>query len=223
MNIFHKQSGFTLAETMIAVGIFSMVMVIGTGAILNANRTHKKVQTQRAIIDSLSFALEDIGRNLRTGYDYHCGTTSSGGTPLDCNTKETSLAYKTSQQDSSSSEESIDWFVIYEISTRVENDNIGIATQTENRGTSINNFKKKYALGKAHNAGETLLQREVESITPPEVEIDINKSGFVVIGAPKGDGLQPRVLITLAGIVRDREVSTPFFIQTTVSQRVPDR
>ena len=64
--------GFTLIETMIAVSIFTIIVTIGMSSVLNASLIHNKSQDMRSIIDSLSFTMEDMSRNLRTGYNYHC-------------------------------------------------------------------------------------------------------------------------------------------------------
>lgn len=84
--IFTKQSrGFTLIEVMIAVALFTIIMTIGIGAVLNSNNNHKKTQTQRQVIDNLSFIMEDMSRNLRLGSAYHCGDVTVGiEDPLDC-------------------------------------------------------------------------------------------------------------------------------------------
>ena len=64
--------GYTLIETMIALAIFLIVIVIGIGALLNAYTINKKSQDMRSIMDGLSFTMEDMSRNIRTGYDYEC-------------------------------------------------------------------------------------------------------------------------------------------------------
>lgn len=77
-------SGYTIIETMIAVSLFLVVIMAGMGALLNANLLHQKSQDMRSIMDNLSFVMEDMSRNLRTGYDYHCiltGEPVPTGTP----------------------------------------------------------------------------------------------------------------------------------------------
>jgi len=64
--------GFTIIETMIAVSIFSIIVIIGMSSLLNVGLISNKSKDMRSIMDSLSFTMEDISRNLRTGYDYHC-------------------------------------------------------------------------------------------------------------------------------------------------------
>lgn len=51
--------------------------MMGMNALLNANVLHKKSQSMRSIMDNLSFVMEDMGRNLRTGNNYDC--IPSGG------------------------------------------------------------------------------------------------------------------------------------------------
>ena len=68
----NKQNGFTIIETMISVALFLIIVMAGMGALLNASSIHNKSQDQRSIMDNLSFIMEDMSRNIRTGYDYHC-------------------------------------------------------------------------------------------------------------------------------------------------------
>ena len=67
-----ENRGFTIIETMIAVSLFSVVILYGMNALFSINLLEKKSQGMRSIMDNLSFAMEEMGRNLRTGYDYHC-------------------------------------------------------------------------------------------------------------------------------------------------------
>lgn len=78
----NNKNGYTIIETMIAVSLFIVIVMSGMGALLNANLLHQKSRSMRSIIDNLSFIMEDMSRNLRTGYDYHCfvaGDTISYG------------------------------------------------------------------------------------------------------------------------------------------------
>lgn len=65
-------NGFTIIETMIAIAIFLIVVVLGIGALLNAHLVNKKSQDMRSIMDSLSFSMEDMSRNIRIGSIYQC-------------------------------------------------------------------------------------------------------------------------------------------------------
>ena len=71
-NIKKIKGGYTIIETMIAISLFLIIVMIGMGSLLNANLLHRKSQDMRSIMDNLSFIMEDMSRNLRTGYDYYC-------------------------------------------------------------------------------------------------------------------------------------------------------
>lgn len=83
-----KNTGYTILETMIAISLFIIIIMAGMGALLNANLLNQKSQSMRSIMDNLSYIVEDMGRNLRTGYAYHC--IADGNltltTPLSCAT-----------------------------------------------------------------------------------------------------------------------------------------
>ncbi|KKU75430.1 MAG: hypothetical protein UY01_C0013G0020, partial [Candidatus Nomurabacteria bacterium GW2011_GWB1_47_6] len=64
--------GYTILETMIAVSLFVLIVLMGTNALLNANVVHQKSQNLRSILDSAGFAMNELSRNLRTAYTYHC-------------------------------------------------------------------------------------------------------------------------------------------------------
>src|SRR3990167_6100865 len=89
----NKQKGYTIIETMISVSLFLVIVMTGMGALLNTNLLHQKSRDMRSIMDNLSFIMEDMSKNLRTGYNYHCfvsgdvipSTTSSVvSTPKSC-------------------------------------------------------------------------------------------------------------------------------------------
>ena len=66
------ERGFTLIETMVAISIFTIVVTMGTAAVLNTNAVYRKATATRALLDNLSFVMEDMTRNLRLGSDYTC-------------------------------------------------------------------------------------------------------------------------------------------------------
>ncbi|MFH1365867.1 MAG: hypothetical protein ABIG99_00515 [Patescibacteria group bacterium] len=77
-KILKNKKGYTIIETMIAVSLFVVIVIIGMGALLNANLLHRKSQNMLSIIDNLNFIMEDMSRNLRTGYNYECMVPSNG-------------------------------------------------------------------------------------------------------------------------------------------------
>jgi len=72
-KIIKTKNGYTIIETMIAISIFLIVVMIGMGSLLNSTLVQRKSQDMRSIMDNLSFIMEDMSRNLRTGYNYEIG------------------------------------------------------------------------------------------------------------------------------------------------------
>ena len=64
--------GYTLIELIVSVGLFSLVMLMASGAYLMMISSNRNAQGITTGIDNLSFALETMTRNIRTGTDYSC-------------------------------------------------------------------------------------------------------------------------------------------------------
>jgi prepilin-type N-terminal cleavage/methylation domain-containing protein len=68
--------GYSLVELIVAVGLFSMVMTIATGAYLIMISANRQAQSISTGINNLSYALEDMTRGIRTGSGYACSNNS---------------------------------------------------------------------------------------------------------------------------------------------------
>lgn len=73
MNNFQKRRGFTLIELIVATGLFALVMVLSSGAYLLMIGLSRQAQGIATGIDNLSFAVEAMARDIRTGSAYNCG------------------------------------------------------------------------------------------------------------------------------------------------------
>jgi len=73
MNNLQKKRGYTLIELIIAVGLFSLIMLLSSGAYLVMIGLNRQAQGIATGIDGLSFALEAMTRDIRTGSNY-CGS-----------------------------------------------------------------------------------------------------------------------------------------------------
>ena len=65
-----KNRGFTLIELMVAVAIFTIVMMVSMGAVFSVVSANRKSQSLNVVINNLNFAFESMIRDLRTGTDY---------------------------------------------------------------------------------------------------------------------------------------------------------
>ncbi len=207
MKFNSNQRGFTLIEMMIAITLFVVIMILGAGAILRTNVTHKKTQAMRSAMDNLSFAIEDMARNLRLGSSYRCpagianinSSPIADGSPSDCQNSSLTIAFD-SVSPNPDPAITADQF-IYAIGPNRADPN-------------------KYSIYKSKDGGFRFLQ-----MTPDEIEIDPAKSGFTVLGSAPGPSNtdEPRVIIRLSGKVKVKDTESNFNIQTTVSERSLDR
>jgi hypothetical protein len=202
-KIIKNKKGYTIIETMIAISLFIIIIMAGMGALLNANLLHQKSRDMRSILDNMSFVMEDISRNLRTGYNFHC---------ID-----------------------VDNFTPAVLSTIKSGENCwGIAFESQDGSASNQNDQWVYFIRndgkifKATSAPYTNPDTDPASqfiqLTPDEVVIN-SVSGFSVLGAEAvsaGNRQQPFVLIRLVGLITYKNVTTPFSLQTSASQRLID-
>ncbi len=73
-----QRRGFTLIEMIVSVFLFSMVIVIATGALVSILGANRKAQTVKSVMNNLNFTLDSMTRSIRTGAHYDC-------TPSPCN------------------------------------------------------------------------------------------------------------------------------------------
>lgn len=74
-------AGFSLIELMVSLTIFSVVMVISVGTLLTYIDANAKAQAMYSATTNLSFALDNITREIRTGYHYYCYNGASNNLP----------------------------------------------------------------------------------------------------------------------------------------------
>ena len=193
--------GYTILETMIAVSLFVLIVLMGTNALLNANLVHQKSQNLRSILDSAGFAMNELSRNLRTAYTYRCfvdGEDEILPSPL------SALNYP----------KSCDM-------------GYGISFETDSGDSSDYNDQEVYYFSEGglwKLSGPYSGVPTPTRLTPEELELDINLSGFSVVGAeaPGSDQRQPFVTMRMVGEIKFKNSATPFFLQTSVSQRLID-
>lgn len=68
-----SSTGYTLIELIVATGLFSLIMLLASGAYLMMIGLQRQAQGIATGIDNLSFAIETMARDIRTGSAYSCG------------------------------------------------------------------------------------------------------------------------------------------------------
>lgn len=76
-------AGFTLIELIVAVALFSIVMVICVGALLSLTTANRKAQALQSVMNNLNVAVDSMVRAIRQGDVYHCGAFPYEN-PADC-------------------------------------------------------------------------------------------------------------------------------------------
>jgi prepilin-type N-terminal cleavage/methylation domain-containing protein len=192
-NYNKKNKGFSLVEMLVAVALFSAVMLMAVGALLALIDANRRAQAINSVMNNLNFAMESISRNIRVGTTYHCEPNASPvpvniDTTKDCTNGGKLLAFEASNGDSADKTDQ----VIYRLRDSV-------LEKSENGG-----------------AAGTFI-----SIIAPEVSIE--RFVFYVDGTSSLDNMQPRVVIIIQGTAGiDEKTKTRFNLQTTISQRVLD-
>lgn len=70
-----KQAGFSLIELLVSLMLFTVVVVIAVGSLLMLIDANAKAQNMQEVMTNLSFALDSMTREIRTGYGYFCAGT----------------------------------------------------------------------------------------------------------------------------------------------------
>jgi prepilin-type N-terminal cleavage/methylation domain-containing protein len=71
------QQGFTLIEMIVSLAVFAMVATTSIGALLVLIATNEQLQVEQSIMTNLSFALDSMTREIRTGTNFYCVDTNS--------------------------------------------------------------------------------------------------------------------------------------------------
>jgi prepilin-type N-terminal cleavage/methylation domain-containing protein len=66
------QAGFTLIEMIVSLALFSVVVTVAVGALLMLVGANDELQGEQSIMTNLSFALDSMSREIRTGTEYYC-------------------------------------------------------------------------------------------------------------------------------------------------------
>ena len=196
-----KKSGFTLVEMIVSVALFSIVVTVSTGALLQVLATNQRAQAIETVMNNLDFALQQMARDIRVGTNYTCNAGNDNPS-LDIS----------ASHDSASPDSPCQSFSF-----------------TAQGNSSISDpHRIIYGLySSGPNSGSIF--RSIAGGTPYPItasQIIITNLSFYVSGSTPGidgDQDQPKVLIVLQGYVKIKNDRTNFNLQTTVSQRLLDR
>ena len=75
---FRRSAGFTLLEMVVALGVFSGVMIIAFGVAIAINNAQFKASRIQIVQDDLRFALESMTKEMRTGVNFQASKLAGG-------------------------------------------------------------------------------------------------------------------------------------------------
>jgi len=194
---YRKNKGFTLVEMMVAIAVFSIVMVTAMGALLNVIDANNKARAIKTAINNISFALEGITKDMRMGTDYSCSTNGGVSFLGDCTSGGDAIRFKSSKKIGGVENP----YVYYKFSSTTEVQALELCVGGTTAGSCSD-----YA---------AVTSSELNSLT----------GKFYILGVAESKNptptlrTQPRMIITISGEAGSKEkIRTSFDLQTSLSQ-----
>jgi len=85
LQIQQKNKGFTLIEMLVALSLFTIVMTIVVGSLLVLIDGNRQLQGEQSVMTNLSFAMDSMTREIRTGKNYYCASSFGSQLAPDAN------------------------------------------------------------------------------------------------------------------------------------------
>jgi prepilin-type N-terminal cleavage/methylation domain-containing protein len=190
-GLVRPQKGFSLAELMVSVALFSIVITIGVGTLMVMIDANAKAQALYSVMTNLSFSTDSMTRNIRTAYNYYCTTDNINQLPGD------------TEPGQGGTQECVSGGDAFVFNREIDGQRMGYRLNTINGRGAIE-----------ENSGNGWLR-----ITPEEVNITMLQ--FRALGTDAGDTNQARVMIRIEGMVDGYSgQGASFALQTQVAQQI---
>ena len=189
-------AGFSLVEMLVATGIFMSIMTLAITALISIMGANKKAQTIKSTIDSVTFAIENISRDMRMGTDYKCfyGSVFTSDCTDSLINGSTAVRYKNNSGTYIITYKFLDTNELTVTTCNVSDPDCTSPTAyliSKDSGANITSMKF-YVIGADHELDSTASTRT-----------------------------QPRVLISTSGLISVKGAGdTTFNLQTSISQRI---
>lgn len=76
-NNFKSKKGFTLVEVIVGMGIFGVILALGSAVLLSTIYSQRGTRAFQGAIDELGFSLETVSREIRAGRGFSLGGSST--------------------------------------------------------------------------------------------------------------------------------------------------
>ncbi len=220
-----RTTGFTLIEMIVSLAIFSLVVTMSIGSLLVLISGNQKLQGEQSVMTNLSFAIDSMTREIRTGYSYICAAVSNVNIGVDFGSGPNEKVFKESGP-GSDDHDSLDETWIRDCSAVGP----GASDLTETLrgvsfmegGDSITGASSTRIMYYFNQDAEEIRRRvgNAPSESLLSSGLEVLDAQFIVTGSQPGDTQQPTVLV----YVRAKEVGADkeYVIQTSVTQRILD-
>lgn len=211
---YKSRSGFTLIEMIVSLGVFSVVLTITTGALLSLISSNQRYQNEQNVMTNLSFALDSMTRELRTGYNYNCVSAANNTNNVFSGSGASHENLGTTTQSCSGGRGS----------------NLFHGVSFYEGGDSISGVGSKRILY-FYSAGDKKIYRKVGNGVPQSIvsdSISVEGANFFVTDTgglfATGDRRQPTISIRVEAKAKDATgtAAKVYYIQSSVTQRQID-
>lgn len=203
----NKNKGFSLIEVLVSLSIFTVVVTICISTLYTLIEANARSRNSQSIATNLSFTLDSLTREIRTGSDYYCVQSNSDFIPYDKGDESTEdcanggSAFSFNEGGQS-------------LTGNTYNDSRRIAYR-------LLDGKLQRRLGNGDNIAGVNDPSDWADLTSDDVFIE--RLRFYVEGSERGDDSAPIVTVFLSGVVGDEGTNeSEFSIQTTIAQRLLD-
>ena len=227
-NLYSKKSGFTLIEIIVSLGVFSVVLMIAVGALLVLIVSNRQLQDEQSVLSNLSFALDSMTREIRTGSNYFCAASNSATAGLGGANR------SIFRESGSVAQLLLDEGVTGDCSIGDDSDLVYHGIAFDEGGTSVTQGATSERIAYFHDRAEGKLFRRLSGEVPESIVSDgiyVSDVDFYVTGSTRtssGDEQQPKITVVIkaynsaADAAADTSGERAYLVQTTVTQRTLD-
>lgn len=215
------KQGFTLVEMIVSLAIFSIVVTVSVGALLVLVGTNQQLQGEQSVMTNLSFALDSMTREIRTGSGYYCISDTSN-----VNVGNGRVFNSSSDLDNALTDPQSQLPITQDCQNGNQDSRRFHGLAIVEGGDSITDASDRILY--FFDSVEKKIYRRVgngsaESIVSSGIVIE-ELEFFVTGTTPQslGDNVQPTVTLFIKAKEKDLPTAKPYYLQTTITQRTLD-
>ena len=202
-----KIQGFSLIEVLVSLSIFTVVVTISISTLYTLIEANSRTRNSQSIATNLSFTLDSMIREVRTGRDYYCEDLNGDFMPTD--------------KDDDRTKDCVNGGVIFSFNEGGQSLTGNTPNDSRRIAYRLSNNKLQRRLGNGNNISSVNEDSDWFDLTSDDVSIETLR--FFVEGSERGDEIAPVVTVFLSGAVGDEDINqSDFSIQTTIPQRLLD-